>query len=319
MPSPDLASLLGSLWETHVDRGKMYAESNRVAAEYAARGLGASGIVAAETARLRRDHLESAVHWTLDEFEKRAPHDDSTRDFLTDGSALRVLSAKIQRDLQVSLPGGSPSDNVALALHQQRGQDAAGLLHLAGERINVLAHSLAPGGGAASASRVKDQKFGILDAPPVDRDLAGSLGVFGAGLIYLDIDHFKEVNTMFTERVVDKTILPEFQRLVVDATGSHGYAYAEGGDEVVVLLPNSSRSVAVAFAIDLLMLVRSTAFAVESARVPLTISVGLALASTSEELAGLPERANLAKKHAKEQGRDRVSLWTPAGCEAVSD
>jgi diguanylate cyclase (GGDEF)-like protein len=173
-----------------------------------------------------------------------------------------------------------------------------------------------PAGGVTG--RPKAQKFGILDAPQqLESDLPEALGLLGAAVIYLDIDYFKEVNKKFTERVVDKTILPQFQRLITEATGSHGHAYAEGGDEVVVLLPNFSLGMATAFATDLLALVRSTAFVVESENVPLTISVGLAVASTPEDVSELPERANLAKSHAKEQGRDRVSLWTPAGCTPV--
>jgi diguanylate cyclase (GGDEF)-like protein len=166
--------------------------------------------------------------------------------------------------------------------------------------------------------RRKDQKFEILDAPrQLDLDLKEALGVFGVALIYLDIDNFKRVNTTFTERVVDRTILPQFQHLIVDAIGSRGHAYAEGGDEVVLLLPNFSLGMALAFATDLLTMVRSTAFAVESQAVALTMSVGLAVASAPEDLPQLPDRANLAKKHAKEQGRDRVSLWTPEGCRAA--
>jgi diguanylate cyclase (GGDEF)-like protein len=164
--------------------------------------------------------------------------------------------------------------------------------------------------------RVKDQKFGILDAPrQLEEDLPAALGVQGVALIYLDIDHFKQVNSKHTEVVVDKTVLPQFQRLVVDTTHGHGYAYAEGGDEVVILLPNSSPAMAIAFASDLLAMVRVANFVVGDAKESLTISAGLAVARSPEDAALLPERANLAKKHAKEQGRDRVSLWTPSGCK----
>jgi diguanylate cyclase (GGDEF)-like protein len=177
-------------------------------------------------------------------------------------------------------------------------------------RANIM-----PPTGFGAPGRARDQKFGILDAQTLlATDLAGSLGVLGAGVLYLDIDHFKQVNSKYTERVVDRTILPQFQRLVADAALAHGHAYAEGGDEVVVLLPNFSSSMATAFAADLLGLVRSAKFVVESTEVHLTISAGLAVTRVADEVATLPDRANVAKKHAKEQGRDRVSVWAPGGC-----
>ena len=64
-------------------------------------------------------------------------------------------------------------------------------------------------------------------------------------MLYLDIDRFKTLNTKYTETEVDRTILPAFQRLIRDIVEPHGFAYAEGGDEVVVLLDNCSRAVSV--------------------------------------------------------------------------
>jgi diguanylate cyclase (GGDEF)-like protein len=170
--------------------------------------------------------------------------------------------------------------------------------------------------GTPADGRVKDQKFGILDAPrQLEVDLPLALGIQGLALLYLDIDHFKQMNTRHTERVVDKTVLPQFQQLVADVTRCHGHAYAEGGDEVVVLLPNFSPAMAIAFASDLFALVRSTVFVVGGATESLTISAGLAIARSSADVGALADRANLAKKYSKEHGRDRLSVWTPSGCK----
>jgi hypothetical protein len=143
----------------------------------------------------------------------------------------------------------------------------------------------------AAVERPKDQKFAILDAPKLlERDLPESLGLLGAALIYIDTDRFKQLNSKFTERMVDRTILPQFQRLIADATAGHGYAYAEGGDEVVVLLPNFSPAMAVAFAGDLLQRIRSTLFIVGTSSENLTVSAGLAtaLGATDLEVCGRP-------------------------------
>jgi len=162
---------------------------------------------------------------------------------------------------------------------------------------------------------VMDQKFGILLAPKrLEAGMSTALGAQGAALIYLDIDHFKQLNSRYTERVVDKSALPQFQRLIVEMSRGHGLAYAEGGDEIIVLIPNCSPSMAIAIATDFITKVRSETFPVGEANERMTISLGLAVASSDQEVALLPERANIAKKYSKDHGRDRASLWTPLGC-----
>jgi diguanylate cyclase (GGDEF)-like protein len=122
------------------------------------------------------------------------------------------------------------------------------------------------------------------------------------------------LNTRFTETLVDRAVLPQLQRLIVEVCKGHGRAYAEGGDEVTILLDNFSHSMAAAFAVALAEAVRSARFEVEAQAVTLTISAGVAASEGQQDLASLPERANLAKQHAKEHGRDCVSVWSPSGC-----
>lgn len=89
--------------------------------------------------------------------------------------------------------------------------------------------------------RTKHEKFRILDSPQlVLDDVLRSGGIFGVAVLYADVDHFKPLNTKYTERVIDQTVLPELQRLIAASVEHHGYAYAEGGDEMVIVLPNTS-------------------------------------------------------------------------------
>ena len=153
--------------------------------------------------------------------------------------------------------------------------------------------------------RTKREKFAILDSPRLLLDdLENSGGVFGVSVLYLDIDHFKALNTKHTERVIDKTVLPDFQTLVAAAVQRHGFAYAEGGDEVVIVLPNTSTSLAAAFAEELRHRIGDYPFAIESASTRITVSIGLASSTSSPT--HLPEWANLAKAEAKQRGRNRT-------------
>jgi diguanylate cyclase (GGDEF)-like protein len=153
--------------------------------------------------------------------------------------------------------------------------------------------------------RLKHEKFAILDSPRLlSDDVSSSGGVFGVSVLYLDIDHFKALNTEHSERVIDKTVLPGFQSLVAAAVQRHGFAYAEGGDEVVIVLPNTSTSLAAAFAEELRHRIERHRFAIEDASAGITVSVGLA--SSTENSTQLTEWANLAKAEAKQRGRNRT-------------
>jgi diguanylate cyclase (GGDEF)-like protein len=108
--------------------------------------------------------------------------------------------------------------------------------------------------------------------------------------------------------LVDRTVLPEFQRLIAAAVARRGYAYAEGGDEVVILLPNTSISIAAAFAEQLRRAIERHCFPVDNGSVSLTLSIGAA--SGTSVLSQLPDWANLAKQQAKQLGRNRTVTTT---------
>ncbi len=205
-----------------------------------------------------------------------------------------------------------PPDTKSLGLYLVQGDD-----HLAEMRVthpDLLARD-----DQTPLPREREQKFGILDAPKLfAADIADAFGALGAAVVYLDIDHFKVLNTQHTETVLDKTLLPEFQRLIGDVTLGHGFAYREGGDEFVLLPWNCTLAMAEAFVRDMVERVRAARFDVRGQTVSLTISAGVATLASVEAANDAKEQANLAKKHAKETGRDRASVWTSSGPRAVA-
>jgi diguanylate cyclase (GGDEF)-like protein len=66
---------------------------------------------------------------------------------------------------------------------------------------------------------------------------------------YIDIDKFKKINQEYHggETQVDKDILPRFMGALEAFVFGRGYAYREGGDEYLVLLPNTGNSEALSF------------------------------------------------------------------------
>jgi hypothetical protein len=101
------------------------------------------------------------------------------------------------------------------------------------------------------APRQYDEKFHILQAPAL---FLQDLAYFRAKceirdtpltVAFLDIDEFKRFNIAHGETKVDRNLLPRFMQAIEAHVYQHGFAYRQGGDEYLVLLPSlSSRLVA---------------------------------------------------------------------------
>jgi diguanylate cyclase (GGDEF)-like protein len=126
-----------------------------------------------------------------------------------------------------------------------------------------------------------------------------------AGLIYFDLDNFKEVNDRYGHAVGDEVI--ERTASVIRAQLRAQDLLARlGGEEFVALLPRAhlaeARSVAER--------VRETCRGLPALR-GRTISAGIAERRPGETLAVLMARADTALLHAKASGRDRVMAAAP--------
>lgn len=125
-------------------------------------------------------------------------------------------------------------------------------------------------------------------------------------VIFLDIDDFKALNSRFTETIVDKTILPTFQRQIAKWCLFRGSAYRYGGEEFVVLLPNCTYDEALVFANALCSDIRSTRFPVDHDSAMLTVSIGVDAWTPGRDAMKVIESANQAEHLAKKNGKDRV-------------
>ncbi|MET0047030.1 MAG: sensor domain-containing diguanylate cyclase [Sedimenticola sp.] len=126
-------------------------------------------------------------------------------------------------------------------------------------------------------------------------------------IIMLDIDHFKEINDVHGHRVGDD-ILHDCSALLSDLIRKTDYAGRYGGDEIIVVLPETSSSQAVELAERLRTRIADERFTtVENEPLNITVSLGVATypdnASQQKELM---RAADDAMYKAKESGRNRV-------------
>jgi len=162
--------------------------------------------------------------------------------------------------------------------------------------------------------REREQKFGILSSPgQAERDFktwteANRQFDRPVAIIFLDIDHFKALNTKFTETTVDEAILGPFQQLLVRICSGRGEAYRHGGDEFLVLLRNCGLREAGEFAERLRTTLAEASFPVGEEAVRVTISAGAASWPAHGDLyRDVLRAANVAKAKAKE-ARNSVRL-----------
>ncbi|MCI0455485.1 MAG: GGDEF domain-containing protein [Gemmataceae bacterium] len=164
--------------------------------------------------------------------------------------------------------------------------------------------------------RQYDEKFHILQAPNL---FLPDLAYFRAkcedrgtrlALAFLDIDHFKQFNTDHTETKVDRNLLPRFMQTVEAHVFHHGYAYRQGGDEYLILIPSLSKALSVAFLDELRCKLADLEYPDIKGRT--TVSIGLCIVEPDCPLTDreLRDRASQAKQFAKDRGRNCVATYT---------
>jgi len=171
-------------------------------------------------------------------------------------------------------------------------------------------------GRAPFLPRQYDEKFHILQAPQL---FLPDVGYFRAkcedretpfAIAFVDIDDFKsKFNTPHGETKVDRNLLPRFMQTIEAHLFHHGYAYRQGGDEYLILLPSLSKPLAISFLDELRCKLAVLSYPDIAERT--TVSIGLCAADSDCPLTDreLLDRANRAKQFAKECGKNRIASY----------
>jgi diguanylate cyclase (GGDEF)-like protein len=121
-------------------------------------------------------------------------------------------------------------------------------------------------------------------------------------VILFDIDHFKAVNDAHGHLAGDK-VLVALARIVAEAVRSCDMVGRWGGEEFLVLCPETEAASAMVLAERLRLAVREHPFETPSRQ---TVSLGLAVYTPGDTVDSLLARADAALYRAKEAGRDQV-------------
>jgi two-component system cell cycle response regulator len=176
-------------------------------------------------------------------------------------------------------------------------------------RVKALHDALVDANRRLAAQALTDELTGLANRRDGERQLERQVALCvrngqDLGLIRVDVDHFKAINDTRGHQAGDR-VLAEVARRLADAVRGGDELARWGGDEFVVLLPNTDRPGIVRAAERLRAAVAGAPVALEGADIAVTISVGWA--HWAGDTAGdLLVRADRALYAAKEAGRDKI-------------
>ncbi|MBA2645352.1 MAG: diguanylate cyclase [Pyrinomonadaceae bacterium] len=123
--------------------------------------------------------------------------------------------------------------------------------------------------------------------------------------LMIDIDHFKEINDTYGHAAGDAALM-QAARILIEAVRGSDVVCRYGGDEFIVVMPETPLDGAFALGEKVRLAASSRLFG-DGARVfPLTFSIGAAELLLNESAHDMLARADGALYDAKEGGRDRI-------------
>lgn len=135
-------------------------------------------------------------------------------------------------------------------------------------------------------------------------------------LLMVDVDHFKDVNDHHGHAMGDE-VLKRLAMLLRECCRQSDLVARFGGEEFVVLLPDTSLESAVACAERIRQQLESQPLVGQVGRV--TASFGVAMRAVDEDGGALLRRADQALYRSKKEGRNRVTQSVVAGQNAIPD
>lgn len=132
-------------------------------------------------------------------------------------------------------------------------------------------------------------------------------------LILLDIDHFKQVNDQHGHDAGDRALI-ETARLLAQACRAGDILARWGGEEFMLLLPETDLAQACALAERMRQSIEARRLHITRDTIALTASFGVAERGDQARLEDLISDADLQLYEAKQKGRNRVCSADMAGC-----
>jgi diguanylate cyclase (GGDEF)-like protein len=185
-------------------------------------------------------------------------------------------------------------------------------LHRVAEEFNHMILRIRDSEAALADLARRDRLTGLLNRRAYDEAIADALARRqrlndDVAILLLDIDHFKRVNDTLGHAAGDE-VLRAIAALVTAQVRQIDTVCRIGGEELVVILQDATRSIATAMAERIRAAVEHGAMAADGTPLAVTVSIGVAVADDDGDAAALLARADAALYDAKQGGRNRIAI-----------
>ena len=157
-----------------------------------------------------------------------------------------------------------------------------------------------------------DALTGLNNRSSLDKALAATCNAFkqapqtSHSLVMVDIDYFKKVNDQYGHQIGDQ-VLQAMAKMLTANSRKGDFVGRFGGEEFVILLPNTSAQDALVYCEKLREAIAGKEIDTSKGALSITISLGVSqLLEEDEGVAAWLSRADDALYQAKEQGRNRT-------------
>ena len=156
----------------------------------------------------------------------------------------------------------------------------------------------------------RDTLTGVLNRAKFDRIAEQSIEIANRynrelSILMLDLDHFKNINDEFGHSMGDE-ILIIISGLLSASHRKSDTLFRWGGEEFIILAPETGRNTAVELAERILSIINEQTYPKE---IHMTISIGVAVHEPGDSVDTLLNKADKALYAAKDKGRNRLEIF----------
>lgn len=128
-------------------------------------------------------------------------------------------------------------------------------------------------------------------------------------IIALDIDHFKNINDTYGHTAGDN-VLKAVSKIYLNASRENDLCVRFGGEEFIILLPNTHKEDAFKIAQRINLMVENNVVEFNNTSIKFTLSAGVAVDNDGTQLEDTIKKADEALYKAKENGRNQIMVYS---------
>lgn len=296
----DTIDLLLAL-KRHFDQQQQEMASflSKLTEQLAELGLKATGVnIANEKAIKKRNLLDQTVSEQMDDLQKKS----------ADATQLEPLKQLINTRLQ-SISQQIQAHNQQERVEREKVQQELNALSEKIQHMEVESGELKTKLAAAQHKATRDPLTGLPNRLAFDEHLAAEVARWKRYQVPLsmavwDIDFFKRINDSYGHKSGDKALVI-IAKLLTEHCRETDFVARFGGEEFVMLLPDSDINAALVVTNKIREMVEKSSFNANGERIKITLSCGIAQFSAGDSSEGVFERADKALYQAKQNGRNQ--------------